>query len=163
MNKGCLINGFSHSEIGHMLAAKHILDKHYSGSCPFHGDRCFEGLASGPAIEKRWSCNPNELDKDHQAWQIQGYYLAALCMNILLSSAPKRIILGGGVMKQHQLFPIIRKQLEMLLAGYIDLASNNLTLENIIVPANLDGEAALQGAILLAQKYTGLNKGTSYF
>ncbi|WP_086931919.1 ROK family protein [Agarilytica rhodophyticola] len=157
MNKGRLIQGYSHPEIGHMLAVRHPDDQDFPGICAFHGGQCFEGLASGPAIEKRWACKAVELDKNHKAWKIQGYYIAALCMNLLLSVTPKRIILGGGVMNQRQLFPIIREELTSLLAGYIDLASNNLNLQEVIVPAGLDGEGALQGAILLAKQYVDEN------
>lgn len=51
IQNGNFIEGFSHPEMGHMLVKRHNKDN-FSGTCPFHGD-CLEGLAAGPAIERR--------------------------------------------------------------------------------------------------------------
>ena len=49
---GNLVHGLTHPETGHVLVKRHPEDS-YEGNCPFHGD-CLEGMAAGPAIEKRW-------------------------------------------------------------------------------------------------------------
>ena len=59
------------------------------------------------------------------------------------------IILGGGVMHQMQLFPLIRKAFKERMNGYI----NTKTLENLdeyIVPASLNDDQGIMGAIKLA-------------
>lgn len=50
--EGRLLQGLSHPEMGHIYIRRHP-DDVYQGKCPYHKD-CFEGLASGPAIEARW-------------------------------------------------------------------------------------------------------------
>ena len=66
---------------------------------PFHGD-CLEGLASGPALSKRWMMPAQQLPADHPAWDLQAFYLAQMCVNITLNYGPQRIVLGGGVAAQ---------------------------------------------------------------
>ena len=61
----CLVNrrilrGVTHSEIGHMYVPYVAGDEAFAGVCPYHGN-CFEGLASGPAIQKRWDTEPQLL------------------------------------------------------------------------------------------------------
>lgn len=150
---GSLAHGFSHPELGHMLVPKHP-DDQFSGVCPFHGDQCLEGLASGPAIAARWGENAQDLPPDHRAWDFQEYYLAVMCTNILLTSAPRAIVLGGGVMKQGHLFPRIRRRTESLLKGYIDFDELDMSIEKLIVPVELAGDAGVAGAIVLAQQAT---------
>ncbi len=154
MINGNIVYGNSHPEFGHMLLSKHPLDINFNGSCPFHGDRCAEGLAAGPSLEKRWNCSPKNLAKDHIGWEIEAYYLASLCMNLQLSFAPERIILGGGVMQQSHLFKLIYKALEDIAAGYIDFGFVDGKLDRLIVPAFLNGEAGVYGAIQLARNFS---------
>lgn len=52
-------------------------------------------------------------------WEITGHYLAAMCANLVLTVSPSVIVLGGGVMNRDILYPIVRKKLITLLAGYI--------------------------------------------
>ena len=42
----------------------------FEGVCPYHRN-CFEGLASGPSIEKRWNKKPYEL-KERPGLGIRG-------------------------------------------------------------------------------------------
>ncbi|HCR3870955.1 TPA: ROK family protein, partial [Enterococcus faecium] len=71
---GKIVAGFSHPEMGHMLLQRHNEDQ-FEGICPFHHD-CLEGLASGPAIEKRFGRKAQTISFDHPYWTIEADYLA---------------------------------------------------------------------------------------
>lgn len=98
--EGRLLQGLSHPEMGHIYIRRHP-DDVYQGKCPYHGD-CFEGLASGPAIEARWGKKAADLSDIAQVWELEGYYIAQALAQYILILAPKKIILGGGVMQQKQ-------------------------------------------------------------
>lgn len=142
------IYGLSHPEMGHIFIKKHPSDN-YNGKCPFHKDFCLEGLASGPAIEERWGKKGNELPVDHPAWDLEAYYLAQALVNYILILSPKKIILGGGVMKQKQLFPKIKKYVKEFLNDYIQ-NENILNIDSdYIISPKLEDNAGVLGAIAL--------------
>ena len=116
--EGRLVHGLVHPEMGHMLLRQEPKDPTPVGFCPFH-QGCLEGLASGPAIEKRWGVKAYELPPDHEAWELEAAYLAQMCMNAICAFSPEKIILGGGVMQQKHLFPLIRRKTLDLLNGYV--------------------------------------------
>ena len=116
---GVPIHGLMHPEVGHMYPRRHSLDAGFAGVCPFHGD-CLEGLASGPAIIARCGKSLDQLDAGDPQWEIEADYLGQLCAQLVLTISPRRIVLGGGVMNQLQLFPLIRRRLQLWLGGYID-------------------------------------------
>ncbi len=84
----------------------------------------------------------------HPGWDLEADYLALLCVNLFLTTAPRRIILGGGVMQHRPLFEKIRGRLLEHLNGYINLSSWNSSLSDLIVPAALD--SGILGASALA-------------
>lgn len=141
-----LLQGYSHPEMGHILVRRHPEDT-YFGKCPYHGD-CLEGLAAGPAIEARWGKKGIELVDKHEVWEFEGYYLAQALMQYILILSPEKIILGGGVMKQKQVFDHIYKYLPELVSGYIELPE----LSNYIVSPGLGDNAGITGAFILAQQ-----------
>lgn len=143
MIDGRVIHGVGHTEMGHMRVRRHA-DDTFEGSCPFHKD-CLEGLASGPAIEKRWSTSAEELPPDHPAWEIEAAYLAQACLNVLTIAPPQRIILGGGVMHQEHLCPLVGEHLKKQLNGYLKLP------EDFIMPPALGDNAGLLGCVALGQ------------
>lgn len=151
MCDGKLLHGSMHPELGHMFIARHPKDGQFSGACRFHGASCAEGLASGPAIKARWGQNAQTLPDTHEAWDMQAYYLAQLCNNILMMASPKRIILGGGVMQQEHLFPLVRKRLRTLLSRYVPMLDCDEAMENLLVPPALGQRAGILGAMLLAR------------
>jgi fructokinase len=124
---------------------------HYPGCCPFHGD-CLEGLASGPAIQKRWGKPAPELPIDHPAWTLEAHYLALGLADWVCALSPKRIVLGGGVMQRHWIFPLIRSELVRLLNGSVQSRELLETLDQYIVPAKLGNRAGIAGALVLAQQ-----------
>ncbi|MFV0392878.1 MAG: ROK family protein [Coprobacillaceae bacterium] len=148
--EGKLVHGLLHPEMGHMpLAVRE--DDTYVGKCPFHGT-CFEGLAAGPAIEARWGKKGNELPVDHPAWDLEAYYIAQAVTVYILTLSPKKIILGGGVMHQEQLFPMVHKYVQEMLKGYIQ--KEEITTDKIkdyIVYPGLGDNAGVCGALALAK------------
>lgn len=155
--RGQIVSGFSHTEMGHIFI-KHRADDPYEGKCPYHQD-CLEGLAAGPAVEARWGKKGVELGSAHPAWELEAYYLAQALMNYILILAPKRIIMGGGIMKQEQLFPMIRSKLMELLNGYVEHETLD-DLEQFIVPPGLGDNAGLAGAVALAKQSLNANRFT---
>ena len=135
--------GKSHPEMGHIFIHQRKNDD-FEGICPYHGN-CLEGLASGPAIEQRYGKKGQLLGTDHAAWELEADYLAQAITNYLLILSPEKVIIGGGVMKQEQLYSLIRKRVSELPNGYMEL--NNL--EEIIVAPTLNDEQGIKGAIAL--------------
>lgn len=151
---GRLLHGLLHPEMGHMgLKRDPNLDP-FPGSCPYHGD-CWEGLASGPALEKRWGQKGQTLPLDHPGWALQANYIAQALVNTITILSPQRIILGGGVMGQAHLFPMIREQVKTLLNGYVQSRTILEGLDGYIVPPGLGSQAGVMGAIALAMDAAG--------
>lgn len=147
---GKLIHGMLHPEMGHIIIKRHFEDT-YNGKCPFHKD-CLESLASGPAIEERWETKGINLPPEHKAWDLEAFYIAQALMNYILILSPEKIILGGGVMKQIQLFPKIRKYVQEMLNDYIQTDNILLNIDEYIVPPKLGDNAGLLGAMALTLK-----------
>lgn len=145
---GGLLHGMLHPEAGHILLSKHPKDS-FEGLCPFHPN-CLEGLAAGPAIEKRWGKKAIELKDNSEVWELEAYYLSQAIVNYILTLSPHRIVLGGGVMHQEQLFPLIRGQVAELLNGYIKTPQLQ-NLDQYIVPAALNDDQGIMGCIQLAK------------
>ena len=108
-----------HPEIGHIYPRRHPLDLDFEGVCPFHRD-CLEGMASGPAIVARSGSSLQHLDAEHPQWEIEADYLGQLCAQLVMTISPQRIVMGGGVMSQARLLPLIRERMRHWLGGYID-------------------------------------------
>nr|WP_153065012.1 ROK family protein [Priestia megaterium] len=147
---GKLLQGLSHPEMGHVIVRRHSNDT-YPGKCPYHRD-CLEGLAAGPAIEERWEKTGIELVNRPEVWEMESYYLAQALVHYILILSPKKIILGGGVMKQKQLFPLIYRDVKKLLNKYIEIPQLSDEIEKYIVPAGLGDLAGITGALLLGRK-----------
>ncbi|MCM1180462.1 MAG: ROK family protein [Clostridium sp.] len=148
--EGKLVHGMLHPETGHILLQRHPED-HRESLCRFH-DNCLEGLAAGPAIEKRTGMKGMELSKEHPVWDLESYYIAQALVSYTMVLATERIVLGGGVMKQTHLFPKIRQQFAKLMNGYMDTEQLK-NLDTFIVPAGLGGEQGIVGALLLGMEF----------
>ncbi len=151
MVEGNLLHGVIHPEMGHIHLPHDLEQDPFEGFCPFHGD-CFEGLASGPALEARWGARAETLPKDHPAWELEAMYIAYALVNYILILAPQRIILGGGVMEQAQLFPLIRTNVQKLLNNYVQVPEILDNIEEYIVPPALGRRAGVLGSIALAEQ-----------
>ncbi len=150
MVNGGLIHGMMHPEMGHIRVPHDRQRDPYVGNCPYHGD-CLEGLASGPAIEERWGERGETLPPEHSAWELEAHYLALGLTNLILPLAPQRIVMGGGVMQQRHLFPIMRRKVQELLNGYVQVPQIMEKIDEYIVPAALGGRSGVLGAIGLAE------------
>ncbi len=151
---GRLIHGLLHPEMGHIRIPHDRQHDPYSGWCPYHGD-CLEGLAAGPALEGRWGQRGETLPPDHPAWELEAHYLALGLHNYICTFSPQRILLGGGIMAQTHLFPMIRANVQRLLNEYIKVPALTEDIEDYIVPPVLGNLAGVLGAIALAQKLGG--------
>ena len=147
------IRGLLHPELGHIHLPKASMEVNsFNGICPSHHD-CLEGLASGEAIKQRWqTSHPENLPLDHPAWSLEAEYLAKALHNYILIAAPERIILGGGVMKQQHLFPMIRQKVQQSLNQYIQHSSLIQDIDQYIVPPQLQGDAGIKGGLILTNQ-----------
>lgn len=143
------IEGLSHPEMGHIFVRRHPEDD-FVGSCPYHGD-CLEGLAAGPAIEKRWGKKGVELSDRNEVWELEAYYIAQALAQYILILVPERIIIGGGVSKQRSIFPFIREKVKELLNDYISVPELDEGINQYIVPPQLEGNSGLIGGFVLGQ------------
>ena len=144
---GRAVHGLMHPEIGHMKPRR-LPNDDLDGLCPFHGD-CFEGLAAGPAIRKRWGKPLNELPAGHPAFAMEADYLGQLAVNLLLTASPTKLIFGGGVMNCSELLPMIRDAAAHHLNDYLDLTNASSAAEELIVTPGLESNAGLLGAVAL--------------
>lgn len=123
---GLIVNGqptrgFAHCELGHIRVAR-LSGDDWPGSCPYHGD-CVEGLASGSALAARiGDRSVAELAEDDPVWSSVTWTLAQLCHAIVCAAAPRKIVIGGGVMEgQPHLLPRVEAMLRESVAGYISV------------------------------------------
>ena len=148
--EGKLVHGLVHPEGGHILTRRHP-DDTYEGFCPYHGD-CLEGIAAGPALEGRWKVKGSELPEDHPAWAMEAFYIGQAVAGTILMLSPKKVILGGGVMHQKQLFPLIREEVRRNLNGYVRASAVLEGIDDYIVPPGLGDNAGLCGSLALGLK-----------
>ena len=148
MVNGRLLHGLIHPELGHISLPHDWAQDPYKGRCPYHGD-CLEGMAAGPAIGERWGQPAFELPADHPAWELEAHYLALALRSYICTLSPQRIILGGGVMEQPQLFPLLRQKTIDYLAGYVQSPAILERIDSYIVPPGLGNQAGVLGAMAL--------------
>lgn len=144
---GKLLHGMLHPEAGHIPIEREKDDPLAMSVCQYHVS-CLEGLASGPSIEKRWGLPASELDEKQEVWELEATYLAKALAVYVLCYSPQRIILGGGVMKQTQLFPLIRQKLLENLNGYINTAELS-AIDSYVVSDGCSGNQGILGALAL--------------
>ncbi|HEX6268645.1 MAG TPA: ROK family protein [Anaerolineales bacterium] len=143
--------GMLNPEMGHIrIPHSRELDP-FHGSCPFHGD-CFEGLASGPAIEKRLGVTGADVPEEDAFWDIEAEYIASAVMNYILVLSPRKIILGGGVMQREILFAKVRRRVPELLNSYVTSKSVLEDIDKYIVPPGLGNRSGSLGAVALAMQ-----------
>jgi fructokinase len=91
------------------------------------------------------------LPPDHPAWDFVVHGLAQLMHTMVLTTAPTRIFLGGGVMSaQPHLFERIQRELKRSLNRYVESPQLDQGLAQFIVPPGLGTMAGPLGALALA-------------
>jgi fructokinase len=149
--EGKLLHGLVHPELGHMLLRPHPEDPNPRGVCPYH-EGCMEGLAAGPAIGARVNGDARLLPDDHPTFAIEAYYLAQMCVNLILTLSPEKIILGGGVLGRECLLPMVRKETLRLLGGYVQSPAILEDIDHYIVAPELFPVSGLVGSFLLGKQ-----------
>ncbi len=146
---GKLLHGLLHPEMGHIPLPRNPQIDPFPGICPFHGD-CFEGLAAGPALEKRWGQKAETLPPNHTAWDLEAHYIALALRSYICTLSPQKIVIGGGVASQAQMLPLIRRKTQELLNGYVQAPAILDQIDDYIVLPGLGQRAGVLGAIALA-------------
>jgi fructokinase len=154
LSGGQLVHGLLHPEMGHMRLPRSTGDA-FAGACPFHGD-CWEGLCSGPALEKQHGARAEDLPAEHRAWPLAAEYVGAGIANIVYVLSPERVILGGSVPKAGHLghasfLGLVRRNLQRTLNGYIDAPELTRDIDAFVVPPGLGDRAGICGALALGQ------------
>jgi fructokinase len=146
---GQSVFGCHHPEVGHARIVRARGDT-WPGNCPFHGD-CIEGLTSGPAIEARCGKPAGSLESDSPVWETVVHALAQLNHLLVVTAAPQRILIGGGVMSaQPHLFPRIRRTVLESLNGYLHIPQVLNDIDRFIAPPGLGALAGPLGALAIA-------------
>ena len=150
-----LVHGLGHPEMGHLSVPRQPGDT-FPGVCPFHGD-CLEGMASGPAIEARWGRQPALLQGSDltRAVELEAAYLAAGVGNIVLTLAPERIIVGGGVSALTGFFPTLRDAMRSN-GRYPGLSEHRDP--GFVSPTRLGPRAGVLGSLILAELAADLER-----
>ena len=149
MAGGRLLHGLVHPEFGHLRIPHDTAADPFAGFCPYHGD-CWEGLASGLAIEARWGKPPEELAGNEEVWELEAHYLALGLVCVISVLSPQRIIVGGGIGTVPGLLPRVRRHVVQLLNGYLSSAAVGDGIDDFIVTPALGPRSGVLGAIALA-------------
>jgi fructokinase len=140
--------GVAHGEAGHMRVAR-VAGDGFAGACAFHGD-CVEGLVSGPALAERTGITGSAIPADHPVWADVAHDIAMMLHNLVVTLAPARIALGGGIpTARPELLPMIRTALAASLAGYGMFGDYARQLDARIGPPGLGDHAGPLGGIAL--------------
>lgn len=150
MAGGNLLHGLLHPEFGHVRIPHDAGADPFPGVCPYHGD-CWEGLASGRAIEARWGRPPEELVDNDEVWELEARYVALGLVCVICVLSPQRIVIGGGVGTAGGLLPRVRPQVVALMNGYLNTVAVGDGIADYITPPALGSRSGILGAIALAE------------
>ena len=148
---GKVLHGLLHPEMGHLPLPHDKKIDPFEGICPFHKD-CFEGLASGVAMEKRWGMPAKNLPLDHPAWELEAQYIAHAMTSYIYTLSPQRIILGGGVGQRPDILKLVQQKTHACLNNYINSPIVQDHMETYIVAPGLGNMSGVAGALALAQQ-----------
>lgn len=139
-----------HPELGHIRVERHANDKNFGGCCAVHG-ACLEGMLSAPALIKRFGAL-EVLPDDSPCWDVASWYLAQLCLALMLTFRLERIVIGGGVMNTPSLIAKTRSRYIGFLGTYLQAEERRAS--SVLVKAGLGEDAGLLGAIELVRRNT---------
>ncbi|WP_375289183.1 ROK family protein [Qipengyuania sp.] len=147
VSRGRVLVGESHFETGHFHPPRDPARDPFEGVCGYHGD-CLEGLASGPAIERRWGHDLSHASAEQI--DLIASYLAHLAGILVGFHRPELMVFGGGVMHAPGLIERLRVRVAEGLAGYLPEWSGDLT-GRIVLP-QLGDDAGITGALELGRR-----------
>jgi len=143
------LSGLTILEMGHIHIPHQWEIDPFEGICPYHRD-CFEGLASGYAIEHRLGQRGETLPDDHPFWEIEAEHIAHALVNYIFTLSPRKIVVGGGVMQRSFLFQMVRNKVRALINNYLQFDILLGKMEEYIVPPQLGKYSGVLGAIAMA-------------
>lgn len=143
------LSGLSILEMGHIHIPHRWEIDPFEGICPYHRD-CFEGLASGYAIEHRFGQRGETLPDHHPFWEIEAEHISHALVNYIFTLSPRKIVVGGGVMQRSFLFPMIRNNVRAMINNYLQFDILLDRMEEYIVPPQLGKYSGVLGAIAMA-------------
>lgn len=114
-----------------------------------------EGLASGRAIRERRGVPGEALGADDPVWPLVAHALALGLANVVTVLSPRRIVIGGGVMRHPGLLARVRADVRRLLAGYVRAPAVQDDIDDYIVAPALGARAGVLGALALAHERKG--------
>eukprot|EP01136_Pigoraptor_vietnamica_P041803 Opistho-1_new@15221 len=143
--EGRTLTGALHPEMGHVPVLRFAGDQTPS-ACPFHAS-CVEGMAAGPALQRR--LGGKALETSPADFAAVADYLGQFFATIVLAWSPFRIVVGGGVMDVPGLRDAAGERMRVALGGYgVGGAAGE---PGFIRPAALE-HAGLEGALILARQ-----------
>jgi fructokinase len=103
-------------------------------------------------MKARWDQSAQDLPADHPAWTLEAHYIALGLVNLVFTVSPQRFIIGGGVMQQPQMFPLVRQEFARLINNYLLDERVLGHLDSYIVPPALQDRAGALGCFVLAEQ-----------
>jgi fructokinase len=143
------LHGLVHPEAGHFAIPHNWQNDPFPGICPYHGD-CLEGLASGPAMTRRWGQPAETLPDSHPAWDLEAEYIALALANLIYAYSPQRMVLGGGVAQHPGLHDAVHRKVQEHLNEYVQSPMLHENINDYIVPPTLGNRSGVLGAIAMA-------------
>ena len=147
------VHGMLHPEAGHVLCPQMPNDT-FKGLEDWTIPMGVEAHTCSLALAKQSNVSIaqlKDLKDDNPIWDTAAYYLAVLCVNLILIVSPERIVLGGGVFNRTCLYDKVRSQVQRLLNGYIQVDSVTTSkIDSFIVSPIHKGDAGLVGALSLS-------------
>jgi fructokinase len=151
---GDLLDMDRHSEMGHCLPQLHPNDAtalSRPSGCPVHRT-CFEGLASDGRIRQQWGANLSQLPGDHEAWEMEAFYLAQLVMVGITTLNPKQVRLGGDVfagVRGLALLELVRNRFRKQNGAYLPAYKNAASVSRLIQRAKFGKGAKVLSALTM--------------
>jgi fructokinase len=77
-------------------------------------------------------------------------YIGQLAAAIALLHAPQSLVIGGGVMSDGTLLPLVRQSTAAQLGGYLEYLRDPASMGAFIRAPGLGNDSAIAGAMLMA-------------
>ena len=111
---------------------------------------------------KRTNTPAEQLPADDVAWDYLTRYVGVALANLVCTTSPRRILIGGSVRKagplgEHEFFRRVRVALRESLNGYVrSPAILTDAIDAYVMPPTLGDDAGVCGALALGQQAIGV-------